>query len=344
MIIRSVILAAGQGTRMHSSLPKVLHPLLGRPLVWYSLETARRATNGSPTIVVGHEAGQVMERLGDQAQYVIQNPQRGTGHAVLQAKPLLEGQADLIVVTYADMPLITSETLERLIQMQSSYSGPITITTLIGEDPRGFGRVVRDEQGQVREIVEEAQASPEQLAIKEYNASVYCFRAGWLWDNLERIPLSRKGEYYLTDLVGIVTATGQPVQALIADDEREMIGINTRVHLSEAETALRERINRRWMLEGVTMTDPATAYIEVGVTIGRDTTICANTHLHGNTRIGSGCQIGPDAILTNTTVGNNCKIFASVLEDTILEDFVEIGPYQSLAKGTHIPGGVRVGN
>lgn len=340
----AVILAAGQGTRMHSTLPKVLHPLLGRPLVHYAVETARRVTGTKPVVVVGHGAEAVRRALGDAADSVLQEPQLGTGHAVLQAEPLLRDQVDQVLVTYADMPLLSVETIGHLVDAQQAHSGPITLLTAVMEDPHGFGRVLRGPDGYVQAIVEEAQAGPEILAIQEQNAGVYCFSASWLWEALRRIPLSPKGEYYLTDLVALAVADGFSVQAFGIADPTETIGINTRVHLAEAEALLRQRINRQWMLAGVTLIDPSSTYIEHGVQIGQDTTIWPNTFLQGNTTIGEGCTLGPNTIVQDTQVGNGCRVLASVLEKAVLEDHVEMGPFGHLRKGAHLAQGVHLGN
>ena len=248
------------------------------------------------------------------ASYVVQEPQLGTGHAVMQAEPLLRDASDLVLVTYADMPLVSPDTLRQLVAAHQKNPAVITMVTVIAADPRGFGRILRDAAGQVQAIVEEAQATPEQLAIRELNASVYCFSAGWLWPALQRIPLSPKGEYYLTDLVGLAVADGLPVQALVAEDPAEMIGVNTRVHLAEAEALLRRRINQQWMLQGVTMINPEATYIEPGVSIGRDTLLWPDTYLRGSTTIGSGCELGPNTIIQDSQVGDACTILASVLE------------------------------
>jgi len=340
----AVVLAAGQGTRMRSALPKALHPLLGRPLILYAIETAQRLTGDEPVVVIGHGAGQIQEVVGGTARFVIQEPQLGTGHAVQQAEALLRGQTDLVLVTLADMPLLTAETLIRLVRAQESHSGPISMLTLLADDPRGFGRVVRDAQGRVQAVVEEAQASPDELAIRELNASAYCFNAGWLWEALPRIPLSPKGEYYLTDLVGLAVADGMSVQAILADDPDETIGINTRVHLAEVEAVLRRLINRQWMLAGVTMIDPASVYIEPGVKLGQDTVIWPNTYLQGTTMVGEGCVLGPDTLLRDTSIGNGCVVLASVLEKAVVEDQVKIGPFSHLRKGAYLARGVYMGN
>ena len=339
-----VVLAAGQGTRMHSQLPKVLHPLLGRPLASYALDATRQASGEKPVAVIGHGADQVRQALGDSADFVIQQPQLGTGHAVQQAEAALRGRTDLVLVTAADMPLLTRQTLEQLIHAQQAHRGPLTLLAAISDGARGFGRLLRDTQGRVQGVIEEAHASPEQLAIRELNAGVYCFAAEWLWDALYRVPISPKGEYYLTDVVGIAYADGLSIQTVTVADATETIGINTRVHLAEAESALRQRVNRSWMLAGVTLVDPATTYIETGVTIGQDTTIWPNTSLRGATVIGKNSTIGPNAILQDTQVGDGCRVLASVVEKAILEDRVEVGPFAHLRKGAHLAQGVHMGN
>lgn len=340
----AVILAAGQGTRMRSKLPKVLHALLGRPIISYAVDTARLVSSEVPVLVIGHAAEQVRQAVGDTARFVVQEPQLGTGHALGQTRDLLEGHTDLVLVTTADMPLLSSRTLDGLVTVQKNHAGPITMLTVQSDDPRGFGRVLRGDHGQVTGIVEQAQATAEQLAIREFNASVYCFKADWLWEALPRIPLSPKGEYYLTDLVGIAAGEGLSVQTITLDRPEEAIGINNRAHLAEAEGILRKRINTEWMLSGVTLIDPAATYIEPGVKLGQDTIIWPNTYLQGETEIGEGCVIGPNAILRDTRVGNDCHILASVLEGAILEDGVEMGPYGHLRKGAHLAQGVRMGN
>ncbi|MEN8173076.1 MAG: NTP transferase domain-containing protein, partial [Chloroflexota bacterium] len=212
MKITSVILAAGQGTRMRSTLPKVLHPILGKPLIWYAIRAAYQATKEPPVVVVGHQADRVRDDVDQDAHFVTQAERLGTGHAVQQAENILRGKSDLILVTYADMPLISPETLENLIDAHRDHDGPISVLTLIAEDARGFGRIIRGAQDDVLAIVEEAQATPEQKAIRELNTGVMCFNADWLWDALPRVELSPKGEYYLTDLVAIAVEDNKKVQ------------------------------------------------------------------------------------------------------------------------------------
>ena len=344
MKVTAVILAAGQGTRMKSDLPKVLHAVCGQPMVYYAIQSARAASTETPVVIVGHRAEAVREFLGETARCVVQDPQLGTGHAVQQAEAMLKGKTDLVLVTYADMPLLRAATLSRLAETQRANPGPLTLLTVSADDARGFGRVVRDADGRVQAIVEEAAATPEQLKIKELNVGAYCFSAGWLWDALHRLPLSKKGEYYLTDTVALAVEAGLPVQAVVTDDPVETIGINTRVHLAEAETAMRQRINAAHMLAGVTMIEPQTTYIEAGVTIGRDTVLWPNSYLQGGTRIGENCEIGPNCIIRDTVIGNDCLVLASVLEGALLEDDVDIGPFAHLRKGAHLCKGVHMGN
>jgi len=313
-------------------------------MLQYALDVAREVADDQPVVIIGHGAQEIENAFQTQARFALQDPQLGTGHAVQQAQALLEGQTDQVLVTTADMPLLTADTVKVLVDAQTRHSGPITMLTLEASDPRGFGRVVRNVAGQVQAIVEEAQATQEQLAIRELNASVYCFRADWLWSALKRIPLSPKGEYYLTDLVGIAVQDGLSVQAIKALDPIETIGVNTRVHLAEAETLLRQRINRQWMLAGVSIVDPAATYIEPGVTIGIDTVIWPNTYLQGNTIIGEDCVIGPNTLIQSTQIGNKCKVLASVLEYARLDDGVDMGPFGHLRRGAHLGEGVHMGN
>ena len=345
MKVTAILLAAGQGTRMKSSLPKVLHPLCGRPMLWHVLEALKSAATEKPVVVVGHGAEQVRKYLGDSAQPVLQEPQLGTGHAAMQAEALLKGRTDYIIITYADMPLLRGETFQRLVETQRLNPGPFSLLTVIADDPRGFGRIVRKADGTVQAIVEEYVATPEQQQIKELNVGAYCFKADWLWEALQRIPKNpKKGEYYLTDIVEIAVRDNLPVQAVLHDDFIETIGINTRVHLSEAEAALRQRINQTHMLNGVSMLDPDSTYIDAGVKIGRDTTLLPNTYIHGNTEIGEGNVIGPNTILRDTQIGNHCTILASVLEGAVLEDNVDMGPFARLRKGAHLKSHVHMGN
>lgn len=343
----AVVLAAGHGTRMKSAFPKVLHQIGGQPLIWHALQAVQQATDQPPVVVIARDAEDVQaaaEQAGKKVSFAVQEEQLGTGHALQQTEALLRDKTDLVIVTSADLPMLTGVSFQRLVLDQRSNSGPITMLTVIADDPRGFGRIVRTDDGLVKEIVEEHQATLEQLAIKELNVGAYCFQTDWLWDALQRIPLSSKGEYYLTDLIAIASNDGLAVIAIPIEDAAEAIGINTRSHLAEAEAALRQRINQQWMLSGVTMVDPNTTYVDTGVTIGQDTIILPNTLLQGETHIGASCTIGPNAVIRDTKIGDECKIIAAVLEEAILEDDVDIGPFSHLRKGAHLASGVHIGN
>ena len=344
MRITPVILAAGEGTRMKSAIPKVLHPILGRPMIWYVLQSVRQITDSQPIIVVGPGAEAIRDIVGESAAFVTQAERLGTGHAVMQAESLLRGHTDLVLVLYADMPLLTADTLQLLVDSQRDHQGPITMLTNLSEDPRGFGRILRSEDGKIQAIVEEAQATSQQLKIRELNTGVYCFNSDWLWGALARIPLSPKGEYYLTDLAEIAVSDQLTVQSVTLEASEETIGINTRVHLAEASVCMQRRINHDLMLSGVTMIDPASVFIEPGVTVGQDTVIWPNTYLHGRTQIGERCNLGPNTIIRDSQIGNRCKVLASVLEGAILENEVEMGPFARLRKGAHLADGVHMGN
>ena len=312
--IAVVILAAGKGTRMKSDIPKVLHPLAGRPMIAYGLELAARVSDAPPVVVVGHQADRVKEVVGEGVRFVVQKEQLGTGHAVMQTEPVLKERFAHVLVYAADMPLLTYNTLARLIATHEARHATITMLSVIADDPRGFGRVVRDAEGRPVGIVEEVEATAEQKAIRELNAGVYCFDAAWLWPSMKQLkPSARKGEYYLTDLIGLAVREGRRVEVLVTENPEEVLGVNTRVHLAEAEAIVRTRKTRELMLAGVTMIDPATTYIQPQVRVGRDTVIWPGVVLRGSTQVGMGCMIGPNVVLTDVIVEDGVYIGAGVL-------------------------------
>ena len=337
---------------MQSKLQKVLHPVAGKPMIAHVLEAAADAGVVRTVLVVGRNAHQVRDWLAHLAaparqgviECVEQHEQLGTGHAVRQARSLLEGQAETILVLYGDTPLIRAETLRTLLERHARVRPAVTMLTAVAADATGYGRVLRDERGRVRGIVEEAAASPEQRAIREINSGVYCFRADWLWPHLDRLSLSPKGEYYLTDLVGAAAGEGEDVEALALDDPAETMGINDRVQLAEAERIARDRVRERLMRAGVTLIDPATCYVDATVEVGQDTVLLPNTILRGRTKIGADCVIGPGTIVDDTVVGQRCRLIASVLEGAVVEDDVVMGPFCHLRPGVHLANGVEMGN
>jgi bifunctional UDP-N-acetylglucosamine pyrophosphorylase/glucosamine-1-phosphate N-acetyltransferase len=346
MRLATVVLAAGEGTRIKSRLIKILHPIAGKPMAQYILDTALAVGAEETVFVIGKNSDQVRQVLGeDSVRYVYQAERKGTGHATMQAREVLQGRSDMVLVCYGDMPLLRAETLQRLVDNQAKGQIALTMLTLVHDDSMGYGRVIRGEDGRVLEIVEEKVCTPEQLAIKELNCGVYCFDANWLWAHIDKIPLNPvKGEYYLTDIVGIAVSDGQRVEAISIDDAVEMIGINTRVHLSWAEAAIRRRVNERLMLSGVTLQDPASTYVDATVEVGRDTVILANTFVTGETTIGDECEIGPNSIIRDSTIGNRCRVTASVVEEAVMEDDCDIGPFGHLRPRAHMCAGAHMGN
>ncbi|NLE77554.1 MAG: bifunctional UDP-N-acetylglucosamine diphosphorylase/glucosamine-1-phosphate N-acetyltransferase GlmU [Chloroflexi bacterium] len=346
MNLAAVILAAGQGTRMRSRLPKVLHPLAGEPMVRHVLRAVGVLEAQPVVLVVGHGAEAVQQATADLGlAYALQEEQLGTGHAVLQTLPYLAGAVDHVVVGYGDMPLLQAETYGRLAGHHQASGATLTMLTVVHQDPMGFGRVVRGPDGRVAAVVEERDCTPEQRQIRELNCGVYLFQAEWLRARLPLVrPSPAKGEIYLTDLVGMAAAEGQPVEALAIEDPEEVLGVNTRVHLAQAEAALRRRINQRWMLEGVTLVDPESTYIQAEVVIGPDTVIWPQTYLLGQTTVGDACEIGPGSWVIDSQIGAGCRVFCSVLEGAAMADGSNIGPYSHLRRGARLGPGAHVGN
>lgn len=343
MTIRTVILAAGLGTRMKSALPKMMHPLCGRPMVLLALDLACAVSPEKPVLVVGHAAEAVRAAAGDRAEFAEQPELLGTADAVRRTEPLLRGKADRVLVFYGDMPLWKPETLRRLAEAGAREAGPLVMLSGTARDARLFGRVIRDGAGRVAEVVEDAHLTPEQRAVREVNLGAYCFRADWLWEALKNVRPSPKGEYYLTDLVAAAAREGGAA-ALTVEDEEEWIGVNNRAHLAEAEAALRRRINRRWLEAGVGMQDPAATYVSLDAEIGAGTMLLPGTHLEGNTVVGRDCTLGPGTILRRSRLGDRCRVEYSVLEDATLEDDVSVGPFGHLRSGAYLERGAHMGN
>lgn len=344
MKCESIVLAAGLGTRMKSKLPKVLHPLGGKPMIWWVAKAVQSATGLNPNVVIGPGDAEVEAFLGSSANIVFQEERLGTAHAVLQAREKLLGTSDFVLVVNGDMPLLRAETLTAMMTAQTDNRGPLTILTGKPSHSRGFGRVIRDAQGAIGGIIEEAHASYDELKMVEVNVGAYCFRASWLWDTLPNLPVSPKGEYYITDMVGRAVAEGGQVGSVEIEDEDEIIGINTREHLAEAQAAVQRRINSQVMASGVTIMDPATTYIDAMVVVGMDTTILPNTHLQGETRIGENCEIGPNSMIRDSSIGHQCKVLMSMVTWAVLEDNVDVGPFARLRPGAYLCTGVHVGN
>ncbi|MPL68997.1 Bifunctional protein GlmU [bioreactor metagenome] len=341
----AVILAAGKGTRMKSALPKVLHRVGGKPMVKHVLDAATHAGSARNIVVVGFGAEQVQAELGEQAEFVVQAEQLGTGHAVQQAAGLLEHYNGTVMVLCGDTPLLEGEMLAKLYAEHKARSAKATVLTALMPDPSGYGRVIRDKSGQVVKIVEQKDASPVELTVNEVNTGIYCFERDALFAALAGINCANKqGEYYLTDVIGILAGQKATVWAVAAEEYQHTLGINSRVHLAEAEKIIRSRKIVELMESGVTVMDPATTFVDAEVSVGMDTVIYPFTWLEGNTAIGSNCEIGPNSRLQNTTVGDNTVLHFTYAHDCQVANNVTVGPYVHLRPKTVLSEGVKVGN
>jgi len=342
-----IILAAGLGKRMNSSLPKVLHCIGGKPLFSYPLKIARSLNPKKIAVVVGHGAESVRQACSDNGvTWVMQKKQLGTGHAVGCAKKVFGGFSGDLLILNGDVPLIAGESLLNLLRRHSEKNAALTFVTARLEDPYGYGRIVRDNGGEVIRIVEEKDATDPEKKIGEINAGIYAVSADFLFSALEGVTNSnRQQEYYLTDIVAAALEAGKRVATVEAEDAREIMGINTREELALMEKTLQERINRKWMEAGVTLKDPQTAYIDEGVRIGKDTVIGPNTHLLGDTVIGERCRIDGSAYLTNMRLANDVHLkFSVVMADSQIEDGAIVGPFAHLRPGTRLGRRVHLGN
>jgi bifunctional UDP-N-acetylglucosamine pyrophosphorylase / glucosamine-1-phosphate N-acetyltransferase len=342
--ITAVILAAGQGTRMKSRKPKVLHEVAGVPMLGRVLAATRECGIANPIVVVGRGAEQVRSAFDSQARFVEQVEQLGTGHAVRQAELAAQGPAQWIVVLYGDTPLLTSSTIELLIASAKADASAVTLLTIDNDGNQPFGRVVRDEAGNVTAIVEAVDCTADQLRIREVVTGAFCFDARWLWSRLRDLKRSPKGEYYLTELPALAREDGRQVGTVRAPDPNDAFGVNDRVELAAAEAIARRRICQRLMRDGVTIMDPASTYVDEGVSIAPDVTLMPQTFLTGSTRIGSGSIVGPNSHLIDSVVGEDCTIAYSMIEHSAIGNQVRIGPYSHIRPGTTIADDVTIGN
>ena len=348
MDVHVVILAAGKGTRMKSRRPKVLHELAGRPLIEHVLSTLDGLSAASTTLVVGHGADEVRAALSSRTnlRFVIQSPQLGTGHALLTTESVLANEKGTLLLLYADVPLLESGTLQRLVEAQQSARATATVLTAELDDPYGYGRILRDADGRIARIVEERDASGDERVIREVNSGIYCFALAPLFSALHDLAADNsQGEYYLTDLIALYRRRGLPVETLRLDSPDELRGVNSRVDLAELARVVRARKNRAVMLAGVTLEDPSTTSIDEDVTIGADTVVAPGVSLQGRTTVGAACRIERGVRLTNATVGDRVTILdGSILIDSVVADDAAIGPYAHLRPGSEVGEGARVGN
>ncbi len=347
-----VVLAAGEGTRMHGDLPKVLYPLCGRPMVHYVLDAAMALNPQKVVLVIGHKGEEVRDniqsrwpRQNAEVDFAWQHQQKGTGHAVMCAKEaLLDGDPDVLVL-YGDTPLLTGDTLLAFAKAHKEKGAHLSLITTVLKDPAAYGRVVRDPRGNVSRIAEARDLTPDESHIYEVNAGIYMARASLLFDLLSRVGNhNAKGEYYLTDIVSLASASGHKVVAFVCEDEGVVQGINDRWALAQAEETKRRALLKDLALSGVTVRDPSSTYVDSGVTVGPDTTLEPHTYLRGSTTIGPKCSIGPGTEILNSKIGGGSRVWMSVIEDSVIEDGVQIGPFSHLRPNSLIKTGALVGN
>ena len=342
----AVILAAGQGTRMKSEIPKVLHPVAGRPMIAYPLQLARDLGSDPVLVVVGHGADRVKEELAASGvSFVHQLQQLGTGHALrCTAQDLAEFSGTLLLLC-GDVPLLRRETLDRLLACHEAEKAAVTVLTAELDDPHGYGRIVRH-GAEVLRIVEEKDASEKEKVLREINTGIYAFEAPFVFEALEEVGCDNaQGEYYLTDIVAVARRRGQKVRALAVAEAAEAAGINDRVQLAAAGAVMRRRINRELMRAGVTLVDPGATYIEATVRIGADTVIEPGVHLRGTTSIGRNCRIEPGVVVNDCSIGDDAHLkTGSVLEESQLGPACTIGPMAHLRPGTVLAGHNKLGN
>lgn len=341
----AIILAAGKGTRMKSKLYKVLHPVCGKPMVEHIINRVTETQPDEVITIVGHGAEMVKEQLGDRSEYALQAEQLGTGHAVLQAEPFLKGKKGTTLVISGDTPLLTSETLNNLFDYHQGKNASATILTAHAEDPTGYGRIIRDHVGIVEKIVEQKDASLEEVRIQEINTGTYCFDNELLFDALSKLDTDNaQGEYYLTDIIEILKSEGKNVAAYMTKDFEESLGVNDRIALAKANQIMRQRINTQHMVNGVSFIDPAATYIDDGIVIGAETIIEPGVYLKGQTVIGENCLITSNSQLVDATIEDDVTIKTSVIEESIVRKGADVGPYAHLRPQADIGEKAHVGN
>lgn len=344
-MIHAIILAAGKGTRMKSDLPKVLHPILEVPMIQYVIDELKDSGVDQCIAVIGHKAETVKECLKEQVEYVYQLEQKGTGHAVIQAKTILENKDGMTLIVCGDVPLTKASTFKALIETHQRDRNQATIMSAIEENPKGYGRIIRNELGHVEAIVEEKDATESQREVKEINVGTYCFDNRLLMEALDLIqPNNVQNEYYLTDVIKILNKKNYQVGSMILDDVEESIGVNDKLTLSKVETMMRKRINEQHLLNGVSMMDPVTTYIGKYVSIEPEVVVYPGTMIFGKSSIGQASILGPYTVLRNTTVGEYTEIKQSTIDDCEIQSHVQIGPYARLRNHCIIRNGSSMGN
>lgn len=343
--IYAIVLAAGQGTRMKSDLYKVLHPVCGKPMVEHVIDHIRDLHSDRIVTIVGHGAEMVEQTLGDKSEYALQAEQLGTAHAVQQAEMVLADLDGTTLVVCGDTPLISTETMAALLAHHHETEAKATILTAIADDPTGYGRIIRAENGDVVRNVEHKDTNDEERLVKEINTGTYCFDNRVLFDTLKKVNNENaQGEYYLPDVLGILKSEGQRISAYTTPDFHETLGVNDRVALAQAEKGMRQLIAEQHMRNGVTIISPEQTVISAEAEIGRDTIIQPGVLIEGATKIGSQCVIGPNSHIQNSTVGDYTTIHSSVVRDSMVGNQTAVGPFAHLRPETQLGDHVKVGN
>lgn len=344
MRTKALILAAGQGTRMKSNELKVLHKVFDKALVEYPIEAAKYVGVEEICIIIGHKAENIKAKLGEDMTYVLQKEQLGTGHAVMQAKEFIE-DADEVLILCGDTPLITGETLEKMLAFHRSQKNALTVLSAIMDDPTGYGRIVRDENGHLLKIVEQKDATLEEQKIQEINGGIYVFNGKLLNEALSKITnQNAQNEYYLTDTIEILRNEGHLVDAIATEEVDDIAGVNSRIQLAGVTEVMKKRINARHMANGVTLIDPNNTYICPDVVIGKDTVVEPGCMLEGKTVIGEGCHIGYNSKLKNAQLSNNVDVEISVILDSFVDEGTHVGPFAYIRPNSHIGKNIKVGD
>jgi len=340
-----VILAAGKGVRMCSQMPKVLHQVAGKPMIWYVVKAVKEAGIDDIILVVGHGREMVEETLaGENLRFVVQEEQLGTGHALMQAQDSINPDNTLVVLA-GDTPLLEGTTLKKLLDFHQQQQSRATVLSALLPDPYGYGRIIRQADGGLERIVEEKDASPEEKEITEINTGMYCFQAGAVFAALARVQRSNaQGEYYLTDVLPILKNDGHNVAVLATDEVDQIHGINDRIQMAAAETIIRQRHNQELMKNGVTIMAPETTFIDSAVKIGIDTVIYPFTIIEGQTIIGENCTIGPYTRINDSSIGNDVVIESSRIKEARIGNHCDIGPFAYLRPEADLQENVKVGD
>ena len=330
---------------MRSTIPKVLHPLCGAPMLEHVMTAIEEAGISRSVVIIGHGQDQVQAHLGSRAEYAIQAERLGTAHAVMMAEPNLEGFEGDVLICCGDTPLLRPSTLHQLVERRRASGAVAIVLTAHLKEPKGYGRILRDSLGRVLRIVEQKDCSPEEARIREVNTGVYCARADLLFSALQRVENNNaQKEYYLPDIIPILARDGHKVEGVVMDDESEMIGINSRQQLAHAANIMRTRLLDALMDQGVTIVDPETTFLHRSVRVGRDTVIHPMTTLKGDTHIGESCEIGPGALLSDAVVGDGCTVGASELRNCRVGNGVKIASYTIVRDGTEVGNAARLGS